>query len=87
MGATAPDHAREMAALDAISPRTHPARDATHFRRVVSARRALATAERELISAVRAAREAGDSWTVIGAAMGTSRQGAQRRFGHLIDHD
>ena len=81
------DDEQEMAALNAISPRTDPARDATHFRRIVSARSSLAMAETELISAVRAARDAGDSWTVIGAAMGTSRQGAQRRFGHLIDHE
>jgi hypothetical protein len=73
-----------MAALDANSARTRPARDATHFRRIVSARKALTTAETDLIIAVRAALEAGDSWTVIGAAMGTSRQG---RFGHLIDHE
>jgi len=81
------DDEREMAALDAISPETNPPRDATQFRRIVAARTAIVAAETELLEAVRAAREAGDSWTIIGAAMGTSRQGAQRRFGHAIDEN
>ena len=81
------DYEREMAALDAISPKTHPARDATQFRRIVAARKAIVAAESELLNAVRAARDAGDSWTIIGAAMGTSRQGAQRRFGRAIDDE
>ncbi|HET7665039.1 MAG TPA: hypothetical protein VFK56_02960, partial [Mycobacterium sp.] len=43
--------------------------------------RDLAAAEKELREAVTAAREAGDSWTVIGAALEISRQAAQQRFG------
>ena len=78
------DYEREMQALDAITPATHPGRDAKYFRRIVAARHALAAAEDELLDAVRAAREAGDSWTIVGAAMGTTRQGAQRRFGHKL---
>lgn len=57
-------------------------RDAVHFRRIIAARKALAAAERELRDAVAAAREAGDSWTIIGAALETSRQAAQQRFGN-----
>jgi hypothetical protein len=57
--------------LDQLDPATHPARDAVHFRRIIAARRAVA-----------AAREAGDSWTIIGAALETSRQAAQQRFGN-----
>jgi hypothetical protein len=67
--------------LDQLDVTTHPARDAAQFRRILAARRHLASAEQELYEAVRAAREAGDSWTIIGAALDTSRQAAQQRFG------
>ena len=67
--------------LDHIDPSTHPARDAVHFRRIIAAREGLAAAERELRAAVAAARAAGDSWPLIGAALETSRQAAQQRFG------
>lgn len=67
--------------LDHLDPATHPARDAAHFRRIIAARANLATAERELRDAVHAARRAGDSWTAIGAALDTTRQAAQQRFG------
>lgn len=73
------DDAREW--LDHIDPSTHPARDAVHFRRIIAAREGLAAADKELRDAVAAAREAGDSWTLIGAALETSRQAAQQRFG------
>jgi len=75
-------YADEVAALNALSPETHPARDAEPFRRIIAARRALAEAQAELVAAVDAARGAGDSWTVIGAALGTTRQGAFRKFGN-----
>lgn len=67
--------------LDQIDPATHQARDATHFRRIIAARQAIERAEAELRDAVRAAREAGDSWAVIGAALDTTRQAAYQRFG------
>jgi hypothetical protein len=67
--------------LSAVDPVVTPARDAAHFRRIVRARANLAAAEEALREAVRAAREAGDSWTVIGAALETTRQAAQQRFG------
>ena len=67
--------------LDQLHPSTHPARDAASFRRIIAARHQLANAEQELHEAVRAARAAGDSWTVIGAALDISRQAAQQRFG------
>ena len=66
--------------LDQISPQTHTARDASAFRRIVAAREAVEAAEAELRAAVAAAREAGDSWTVIGAALDVSRQAAHERF-------
>lgn len=67
--------------LNQLDVTTHPAHDATHFRRILAARENLAMAEHELRDAVRAARDAGDSWTMIGAALDTSRQAAQQRFG------
>ena len=67
--------------LDQLDPSTHPARDAASFRRILAARRSLADAEQELREAVRAARQAGDSWTLIGAALDITRQAAQQRFG------
>jgi 3-keto-L-gulonate-6-phosphate decarboxylase len=67
--------------LDDIGPESDEARDATHFRRIVAARKRIDEAEHELRAAVQAAREAGDSWTVIGAALDTTRQAAYQRFG------
>lgn len=67
--------------LDQLDPTTQRARDAVHFRRILAARQAIADAEQELRDAVKAARDAGDSWTVIGAALDTTRQAAFQRFG------
>lgn len=71
--------------LDQVSPATHPARDAGPFRRIVAAVEAVRQADTELIGAVRQARDAGDSWTAIAVALGTTRQAAQQRFGKLTD--
>jgi hypothetical protein len=67
--------------LDQLHPADHPTRDAGQFRCIIAAREDLAAAEQELRDAVRAARDAGDSWSVIGAALDTTRQAAQPRFG------
>lgn len=64
--------------LDSVAPET--LRDASHFRRIIEAKNGLELADSELREAVAAARAAGDSWTVIGAAMGTSKQAAFQRF-------
>ena len=71
----------DLTGLDELDPTTHPARDATTFRRIIAARRAIEAADAELRAAVAAARDAGDSWTVIGAALDTTRQAAYQRFG------
>lgn len=55
------------------------------FRQIVAAREALAVAEQNLRDAVAAARDAGDTWAVIGAAMGTTRQSAHERFAAYVD--
>lgn len=67
--------------LDALAPSELQSRDAVHFRTIIAARKKVAEAERELRDAVHAARDAGDSWTVIGAALDTTRQAAFQRFG------
>jgi hypothetical protein len=68
--------------LDQLDPSTVEARDATHFRAIIAANQALADAEGDLRQAVADARAAGDSWAVVGAALGVSKQAAQQRFGH-----
>lgn len=65
--------------LDSVA--SESLRDASHFRRIIEARKGLDAAEKELRDAVAAARDAGDSWTVIGAALGTTKQAASQRFG------
>lgn len=67
--------------LDALAPSEVQSRDALHFRKIIAARKKVAEAEQELRDAVQAARDAGDSWTVIGAALDTTRQAAFQRFG------
>lgn len=52
------------------------ARDGRNMRRI-----AAADTEAELEDAVAEARAAGDTWAMIGTALGISRQAACRRFG------
>jgi hypothetical protein len=66
--------------LDAADVDPADARDARHFRRIIAAREALASAQAELAAAVAAAHDAGDSWDIIAAALGTSRQVAYQQF-------
>lgn len=73
-------HSTDATGLDTISPTTHPGRDAAGFRAIRAAAKNVETAEQDLRDAVRAAREAGDSWAIIGTALGVSRQAAQQRF-------
>lgn len=73
--------AHDVTGLDQLHPGMRPARDAVLFRRILAARQGIAAAEQELRDAVKAARDAGDSWTVIASALDTTRQAAQQRFG------
>lgn len=70
----------DLTGLDQVDPKTHPARDARHMRRIIAAVKQVEAADNELYAAVAAARAAGDSWTVIAVGLGTSRQAAQQRF-------
>lgn len=65
-----------------LSPAPHVDRDAADFRRITAARTAAAKAQAELDAAVSAAHANGDSWEVIGAALGTSARTARERFGN-----
>lgn len=67
--------------LDSLDPAQLEFRDATHLRAIISAGKAVTAAEAKLRKAVTDARAAGDSWTVIGAALGVTKQAAQQRFG------
>lgn len=55
-------------------------RDGSRLREVAEASRAVRDADERLRAAVKAAREAGDSWTAIGLVLGTSKQNAHRKF-------
>lgn len=68
------DRARPARPGGESGPRRHA------FRRM-AARRGIAAAELELRDAVKAARDAADSWTVIASALDTTRQAAQQPFG------
>lgn len=67
--------------LDQLDPNTVEARDAAHFRAIVAANQALTDAEHDLRQVVAEARAAGDSWAMVGAALGITKQAAQQRFG------
>ena len=55
-------------------------RDGRHLAKVGAALSALEQAEADLEAAIAEARAAGDSWTAIGVVLGTSRQGAHRKY-------
>lgn len=65
--------------IDGIDPGTM--RDASHLRAIAAAREDVDTSNSRLRAAVAAAREAGDSWTMIGVALRTSKQNAFRKYG------
>lgn len=75
-----PTRALDSTGLDGLNPMVTPVRDASHFRAIIAANEELAAADAKLRAAVRDARASGDSWTVIGAALGVSKQAAQQRF-------
>jgi hypothetical protein len=54
---------------------------------VATAQQQARAAEATLAAAVTSARQAGASWTAIGAQLGISRQGAQQRFTRASAHE
>lgn len=74
------DHDHDIEAfIESIRPET--TRDASRLRDIADARASRDAAEERLTAAVAAARAAGDSWTMIGLALGTSKQNAFRKYG------
>jgi hypothetical protein len=71
-------HEDEVARLDNSDPKDW--RPANHVRAVMDARDEVEAAEARLRKAVTDARDGGDSWVIIGAALGITRQAAQQRF-------
>ncbi len=69
--------------LDSLDPDQLEFRDASHVREIIAATENLRAAEDRLRRAVADARTAGDSWAVIGAALGITRQAAFQRFGQV----
>lgn len=74
-------HSNNTTGLEDLGPAVTPAQDATHFRRIRTARAELEQPNANLHEAVDQARAAGDSWTIIGAALETTRQAAYQHFG------
>lgn len=72
-----PANDRLLQAVEALRAAADP------LERVDAGRRLRALADEAEIEAVAAARAAGVSWKKIGALYGTSKQGAQQRFGSL----
>ncbi len=71
--------------LDNLDPAQLDFRDASHVRAIIAAAEAREAADESLAKAVADARADGDSWTVIGAALGTSKQAAYERFRPFVD--
>jgi hypothetical protein len=69
--------------IESIDPSTM--RDGVHLRAISAARQQVTDSETKLVDAIRDARTAGDSWTMIGIALHTSRQNAHRKYAHLVD--
>ena len=67
--------------LDKLDVDPAKARDGRYMRLISAAAQAVEHAQGELRAAVGAAREAGDTWAMIGLALGISRQAAYQRFG------
>lgn len=62
--------------LDKLEVDPAKARDGSHMRRI-----AAADSKTELGDAIATARAAGDTWAMIGTALGISQQAARDRFG------
>ena len=78
-------HAEQLAALEAWADRVRPEHlrevDTSALRRLAELADRRASIETEITAAVREARAAGGSWSMIGFMLGVSKQAAQQRYG------
>ena len=65
--------------INSIDPKTM--RDGKYLREISAAREAVEASQQRLHDAVTAARAAGDSWTMIGLMLRTTKQNAHRKYG------
>jgi hypothetical protein len=62
------------------------AQDAAPLLEIRAAVAERADAEKRIVAAVDGAREAGLSWSAIGAYLGTSGEAARQKYGQLVNH-
>lgn len=78
-------HADELSArFEDYEPDPADKRDAPAFAALRSVVAEKARAEREMLDAVSAARQAGASWASIGAVIGTSGEAARQRYAKRV---
>ena len=78
------DQADQLAArFENYQPEPGTGTDATALRELRTAFQNLASSEKQLTDAVKNARQAGHSWTSIGAMIGTSGEAARQRYGQV----
>ena len=78
-------HADELAArFEDYDPDPNQELDPDAVRLLRQAVQERSAAERHIVEAIRAAREAGMSWSVIGAFVGTSGEAARQRYGGKV---
>ena len=76
------EHAHELSAqLDELQPRSGDIRDARTLRKLRQAVLKRAAAESQIAELVTVARAEGQSWSAIGAMLGTSGEAARQRYG------
>ena len=78
-------HADELAArFENYDPSDDDEFDANALALLRSAVHERSEAERHILQAVKAAREAGMSWSAIGTVIGTSGEAARQRYSHKV---
>lgn len=78
-------HADELSArFEDYEPDPAQELDAQAVARLRHAVQERSDAERHVLEAVKTAREAGLSWSAIGAVVGTSGEAARQRYGNLV---
>ena len=73
------EHAESLA--DRFENEEFEMRDAVHLRHLIHVVETRATAEAEVAAAVRAARQDGIPWGLIGTILGTTGEAARQRYG------